>query len=550
MFRNYFYINRAVTELNNILPGLRIDEIFTQDKNKLYFAIGNKEFPYRHLIISTDQNIPYFQIKNEHYKAKKNSTTFFNNLLPDEIINVEIAENDRIIRINLKSAGIYFTIRGRDTNIIIINSDRNYESFKKILCNEEEIINDLLNSTYSANAVIPDLSEFSFSGLQYPELRKLFSRISKDMFIEAKARTHSDSNEEFKNNLYAVILEVFSENISVFYDEAENKMFFLPASFLKSKENNKAERAENYLNAINKYISLKYKNESSSSIRDEISKYLDKELYKLSGKLNSLRKRIDEGSKEEIYKNFGNLLLTNIHLLDESLFKCENRKDELVLNDYETGNDITVKLNTKIQPKQNIDYYFDKSRDERINYSKSIELFEESEKSYNYLLQIKTEFEKSSTLDELNAVKSKLKIKTDKQPGKKMEDQIKFRHYLIEDKYHVYIGRDSKSNDLLSTKFAKQNDYWFHARGLPGSHVILRVDNSKEVVPKNVIKDVASIAAFFSKAKTAGTAPVAYTFAKFVYKKKGMEPGQVIVQKEKVILVKPGIPANCAVLED
>ena len=132
----------------------------------------------------------------------------------------------------------------------------------------------------------------------------------------------------------------------------------------------------------------------------------------------------------------------------------------------------------------------------------------------------------------------------------KEEINIKYYHYVIEDKYHVYVGRDSKNNDLLTLKFAKQNDLWFHARGLPGSHVVLRIENSKEVIPKNIIKATASIAAYYSKAKTAGTVPVSYTFKKFVIKKKGMEPGKVLLLKESSILVKPEIPSNVVLEND
>ncbi|MCB9205734.1 MAG: DUF814 domain-containing protein [Ignavibacteriales bacterium] len=108
----------------------------------------------------------------------------------------------------------------------------------------------------------------------------------------------------------------------------------------------------------------------------------------------------------------------------------------------------------------------------------------------------------------------------------------------------------AKSNDYSFVKFAKQNDYWFHARGLPGSHVVIRVDNVKEGIPKDIIKKGASLAAYYSKAKTAGTAPVSYTLAKFVYKKKGMEPGKVFLTKESTLLVKPEIPKNCILIDE
>lgn len=91
---------------------------------------------------------------------------------------------------------------------------------------------------------------------------------------------------------------------------------------------------------------------------------------------------------------------------------------------------------------------------------------------------------------------------------------------MIEGKYDLYVGKDSKNNDLLTTKFAKQNDYWLHARGASGSHAVLRIHNTKEPVPKSVLKKSASIAAFHSKAKTAGIVPVAFTFKKYVVKKK------------------------------
>ncbi len=126
---------------------------------------------------------------------------------------------------------------------------------------------------------------------------------------------------------------------------------------------------------------------------------------------------------------------------------------------------------------------------------------------------------------------------------------LKFKHYLLEDKYHVYVGKDSANNDLLTTKFAKQNDFWFHARSVSGSHVLLRVENSKDVIPKHILKKTASLAAFHSKAKTAGVVPVSYTYKKYVIKRKNMPIGQVSLLKENVLLVKPEIPEKCTYLE-
>ena len=114
----------------------------------------------------------------------------------------------------------------------------------------------------------------------------------------------------------------------------------------------------------------------------------------------------------------------------------------------------------------------------------------------------------------------------------------------------MYVGKDSKNNDLLTTKFAKQNDYWFHARSVSGSNVVLRVENTKEAIPKNVLKRTAALAAYHSKAKTAGVVPVAYTFKKYVIKKKGFPIGTVHLLKEDVLLVKPEIPKGCEFVKE
>ncbi len=91
---------------------------------------------------------------------------------------------------------------------------------------------------------------------------------------------------------------------------------------------------------------------------------------------------------------------------------------------------------------------------------------------------------------------------------------------------------------------------FMHARGLPGSHVVLRVDKPKEGIPKNILKNAAQLAAYHSKAKTAKLAPVSYTFGKYVRKKKGMDPGKVLLMKENVLLVRPEIPKNAVLVTD
>ena len=72
MLRNYYYINRTVTELNELLSGARVEEVFSQEKNSLLLSVPTEEKPYRHLFISTNPSLPYLLVKDDHRKAKKN----------------------------------------------------------------------------------------------------------------------------------------------------------------------------------------------------------------------------------------------------------------------------------------------------------------------------------------------------------------------------------------------------------------------------------------------------------------------------------------------
>jgi predicted ribosome quality control (RQC) complex YloA/Tae2 family protein len=117
-----------------------------------------------------------------------------------------------------------------------------------------------------------------------------------------------------------------------------------------------------------------------------------------------------------------------------------------------------------------------------------------------------------------------------------------FRIFKLGDGFEVWTGKDSSANDLLSMKYARRNDLWFHVRGTSGSHTILRMPEEATDIPKDHIKTAAEIAAYYSKAKNAKNVSVAYTLSKNVMKYKGAKSGSVVVKSDKVIKVQPKIP--------
>ena len=114
------------------------------------------------------------------------------------------------------------------------------------------------------------------------------------------------------------------------------------------------------------------------------------------------------------------------------------------------------------------------------------------------------------------------------------------RHDLP-DGWVVLAGRTDAANDRLSLKLARPNDWWFHVRGLPGSHVVLRAREGEEP-SRDTLKQAAAVAAWYSKARSGGVTPVSCTRARFVTKARGHKRGTVNIRKETVLKVRPALP--------
>lgn len=530
MYKNYLYLLRGIVELKSLLINEKIYEIYTQEKDKLFISIPLKDHDNFHLIISANAQHPYLTIKKVHHKAKKNLKYFFSEYLPDYINKIEIAFADRVIKFSLTNSSLFFLIRGPLTNVFLIDTNNNIYTFKKIDEKaKEEIFNEITQLRYidSFEPVLNEITTYIDENIS-----DKFRFIDKSILNELKLR--SDTNIE------NIVKEICYDDIKITINRKENLIEFKPEKFYDNY-NLIIGRYKKYIDAIQDYLSNLYSLKNEKSIYAEINKYLKNEIGRVTNKLNNLKARIENGSKETEYFSKGNLLIANISKIHKGMKNIE-------AVDFE-NNRIIIELDEKLSPQQNIDKYFEKAKSERVNYERSQKLYIHLLNYFNYLLQMKTKIESEITYEELQKIKDELKIKS-KMDKTLDKEKINFRHFVIDNKYHLYVGKDSRNNDELTLKFAKQNDYWFHARSVSGSHAVLKVENPKEGIPKNILKKAASIAAFYSKAKTSKLAPVSYTLKKYVIKRKGMEPGQVSLLKEDVILVKPEIPSNCEIASE
>lgn len=525
-------------ELNQQLSELSVIEFFSQEKDRAVVEFSNRN-KSKFIEISVNPGLPFVILKNDYRRAKKNTVDLFPEIHNCVLNEVTISSSDRIIKFSFSNSEMYFIVHGKHTNIILIDHSGNIESFKK---DDDEFLNEFLNEVKSHNFIngfnSPDFSSVNPS-INFDVFRKQFPFISKEILLENKIRTEKELDiqalqnflSQLESDTFVVRSDRKTSDIKLTFNSF--KQFELPETF----------HFEKLTEALNYYLPAKFRLEKEVTDEKILKKHLDTLAIRLSQKLNKLKTVIEKESREEEYNRLANLLLINIHLMKTGMTEIE-------LNDiYSDGENIRIKLDVSKSPRKNVDAYFEKARSEKINRTKSIELYDSSQKSFTKIQQYLFEIEKGISPQRIKEMMTELRIKTESKTEEKDDIRTKFKRYVIDNKYFVYVGRDSKNNDLLTLKFAKQNDYWFHARSVPGSHVVLKSDESNEKTPKDIIKRTASLAAYHSKAKTSGMVPVSYTQKKYVVKKKGMEAGKVALLREDVVIVKPEIPKGCEFIE-
>jgi len=131
MLQNYFFLNRFILDLTPLLVNSKIEEIYSQEKSKLVI-VTSKNTDFYFLEISVIPGNSYMNVRNNYSRAKKNTLNFFNGAEGQTINSIQIAEDDRIIKISCSDSTFYFAIRGKYTNVFVIDNFQNIESFKSI----------------------------------------------------------------------------------------------------------------------------------------------------------------------------------------------------------------------------------------------------------------------------------------------------------------------------------------------------------------------------------------------------------------------------------
>lgn len=257
-------------------------------------------------------------------------------------------------------------------------------------------------------------------------------------------------------------------------------------------------------------------------IKSEKIKRINKEIKKKTKKIEKQKKELITANKEESWKQKAELLKANFTSMKKGM-------RSIVLQNYYEDEfpEIEIILNPEKDAKQNIKHYFKKyrkARDGKTEIQKQIKI---AQNEIEVLERDIFELEETDTF--LSNQEKNKKEKTQKTGYKKI---------VINEDWEIYIGRTSKENDTLTTRFAKPHDWWFHTRVFKGTHVILRNYNKKEL-PNKLKLLCSQLAAYYSKAKKSTNVPVDRTQIRYVRKPRGSAPGYVIYKEQKTLFVDP-----------
>lgn len=273
--------------------------------------------------------------------------------------------------------------------------------------------------------------------------------------------------------------------------------------------------------------------QKSYDLRKTVTTILDRN-YK---KADIQRKQIQDTEKKDKYKVYGELLNTYGYQLQPGDKKLD------CINFY-TNTEISIPVDPTLSYTENANKYFAKYNKMKRTYEAVSEQMKECQDDIAHLESILTELDIARKEEDLQIIRQELVDGgyMKEKGGRKKQHKLpksKPLHFLSSDGYDIYIGKNNYQNDELTFRFATGNDWWFHAKNIPGSHVILRTKDGEP--PIRAFEEAASLAAYFSKGKNAEKVEIDYIQKKHVKKPNGSKPGFVIYYTNYSIVVSPQI---------
>ncbi len=512
MFPDAFSIERLATELNKWLAQSTLKDIFSTSKSDIFFAFSEK----KGFKIQFFQGQAFFQFPGIENFPLKNRMAQFTSLHSQKIIKANTHPGSRSFEIEFaNNQRLVFKLFGKFSNIILF--DEKVQPVSIFNLNHQKDLSNLLSS-YVNNETY--LKHTFNNGNEFLKAHNWFGTDAM-FFLEDLGYFQSNDEESVYKKFITQYLEKEVCVIKTKHDKFELSAF--PSS-------NSIETYGQIIDALNDFSRLYIASESFKIKKQSQISNLEKQINQKQKLLNDLNKSIETIKQKRSYNQLGDLIMANLHSIHAGTSNVE-------VFDFYNNAKTVIKIKTDLSPQQNATLFYQKAKNE----VKELEFKKKSLVDVTQQLDtLKQNLEKLKAADtnkNLKLFDKSFNNPLAKANGNKSQSPLPYRLYTIGG-FEVLVGKNAKANDELLSKYANKNDSWFHAKDVSGSHVIIK-NHASKTIPANVIEQVASLAAWYSKNKSNSLAQVIYTLRKYVRKPKGFLPGAVIVERETGILVEP-----------
>ncbi len=560
-------------ELKEALAGGRINKIYQPERDELILTIKNNRTNYR-LLISASASLPLVYLTEE---SKTNPMTAPNfcmllrkHLSGGKIQDIVQPEMERILRFEIEHLDdmgdtcikyLIVELMGKHSNIIFTQPDGAIiDSIKHISLNVSSVREVLPGRTYfipktveKKNPLTVTREEFFDFVLTRPApLSKAvyisLTGISPIAAAEICFRSGIDGDKS-TDSLTLEEKEILYQGFEAFMDLIRSNRFTPtivyrngePVEFscvpltcygsLEIREFPTMSRLlENFYAMKNTITRIRQK---SSDLRRIVTTALDRSRKKYQLQ----QKQMADTEKKDKYKIYGELINTYGYNL-------EPEAKSLTCLNYYTNEEITIPLDPQLSAKDNAVRYFDRYNKLKRTSDALTGLLVETKEEIEHLESIQTSLDIALYEEDLAQIKEELTEygyirRHGSQKGARRQTKSRPFHYVSSDGYDIYVGKNNFQNEELTFKFAAGNDWWFHAKGIPGSHVIVRSNN--EALPDETFEEAARLAAYYSQGRNADKVEVDYIQKKHVKKVSGAKPGFVIYHTNYSMLASPNI---------
>lgn len=545
---HYFTLMRQVAYFREKLTGGVIIASYTQRKNEQVMELRTPGGKVLQLQLSADSVFPFILLLQPGKRAR-NSTDVLP-ILQDKVIeSINLLENDRVISFAFTGTKLRFLVqlfRNQSNFFVVDESKKIVAAFKK----EKKFRGVLfeLKKKKLLNPLNVTVEDFLHLLEQKPEapleffLKQNYLYLSPVLIREISYRSGIDNQKStgrisdkqllhFYREMKIVLQNCGQDSPRIYFDSEFPKLFVLTE--FQSLSHLRMETFEETNSALTRFIFSRRKILRIEGKLTRISAALKEKLSQIDQLINHLKNLPGEEEKKRKNREIGELLLSQKHLLKP------NQEEVLLTNYFDAEQkQMKVRLNPKLSIPENAEMFFRRAKEssqrEKELRSRLKDLGERKEQLERILTKLNGEIKEN----QLNKIENQLnKIFVLQPVHRELEEISRPYKKFQQGGWEIWVGKNAKANDEMTFRFAHKEDFWLHAQGVSGSHVIVRNPQRFPGLAKEVMEFSGELAVRFSKAKHSKYAPVIITKVKYVRKPRGSAAGAVIVEREKTFFV-------------